>query len=109
MATLTAWKFDTPEGAANAEAKLEELAANDLITIFDAAIVSWEVGKKKPKTNQINSLAGGGALTGSFWGLLFGLIFFVPLIGLAVGAAIGALTGSLVDAGIDDDFIKTVR
>jgi len=33
----------------------------------------------------------------------------VPLLGLAVGAAAGALGGSLADAGIDDDFIASVK
>ena len=64
---------------------------------------------KKPKTTQLNSLAGAGALGGAFWGLLFGMLFFVPLLGMAVGAAMGALTGSLSDVGIDDKFINQVR
>jgi uncharacterized membrane protein len=77
--------------------------------IQDAATVSWPSGKKKPKTHQLTSLAGGGALGGAFWGLLFGLLFFVPLFGLAVGAAAGAIGGSMADVGISDDFIDSVR
>ena len=80
-----------------------------MITIHDAATVSWEQDKKKPKTRQLNHLAGAGALGGAFWGLLFGLIFFVPLLGAAVGAATGALSGSLADVGIDDSFINRTR
>jgi len=109
MATLTVWKFDTPTGAEDAVVTLESLAKQELIKIHDAATVSWMPDKKKPKTRQLNNLAGAGALGGAFWGLLFGLLFFIPLIGLAVGAAAGALAGSLTDVGIDDDFIKTVR
>jgi len=71
--------------------------------------VEWEEGKKKPKTRQLNNLAGAGALGGAFWGLLFGLIFLVPLLGAAVGAATGALSASLADVGIDDTFIDGVR
>lgn len=41
--------------------------------------------------------------------MLFGILFFVPLLGLAIGAASGALGGSLADAGIDDDFIDSVK
>jgi uncharacterized membrane protein len=67
------------------------------------------VGKKSPKTQQANNLAGIGALDGAFWGMLFGLIFFVPFFGLAIGAAMGALAGSFADVGIDDNFIKQVR
>jgi uncharacterized membrane protein len=109
MATLTVWKFDSPTGADDAVVTLESLAKQELIKVHDAATVSWMPDKKKPKTRQINNLAGAGAVGGAFWGLLFGLLFFIPLIGLAVGAAAGALAGSLTDVGIDDDFIKTVR
>ena len=73
------------------------------------ATVSWPAGKKKPKTRQLNNLAGAGALGGAFWGLLFGLLFFVPFLGLAIGAAAGAIGGAMTDVGIDDDFIKSVR
>lgn len=109
MATLTAWKFDTDEGASAAQATLQELQKEGLITVIDAAIVEWSPSRKKPKTRQLHSLTGAGALGGSFWGLLFGLIFFVPLLGMAIGAATGALAGSLGDVGIDDDFIRRVR
>jgi uncharacterized membrane protein len=109
MATLTVWKFDDPVGADQAEQTLVSLSKQNLITIHDAATVSWPPDKKRPRTRQIESLAGAGALSGSFWGLLFGLLFFVPLLGMAVGAATGALTGSLSDVGIDDAFINSVR
>jgi len=109
MATLTVWRFDTADGAKNALTTLERLQKEELIDVVDAAVVSWPEGRKKPKTEQLHSLVGAGALGGSFWGLLFGLIFFVPLLGMAVGAAMGALTGSMADVGIDDSFIKRVR
>lgn len=109
MANLTVWKFDTAEGATRAEEKLKALSSAELITIDDAAVVQWVPGAKKPKTHQMNSLTGVGAMGGAFWGLLFGLIFFVPLLGAAIGAATGALGGSLTDVGIDDDFIEQMR
>lgn len=109
MATLTVWKFDNPYGAENASKTLRDLSRENLIVVHDAAIVEWEEGRKKPKTRQLHSLAGAGALGGAFWGMLFGLIFLVPLLGAAIGAAMGALSGSLADAGIDDRFIADVR
>ena len=109
MATLTVWKFESTSGARAAEEKLVDLAREGIVTIHDAATVTWEEGEKKPKTRQLNSTVAGGALGGSFWGLLFGLLFFVPLLGAAVGAAAGALSGSLTDVGIDDEFIDRVR
>ena len=109
MASLTVWKFDTPDGAEQALEKVKSLSKQQLITVQDAAVVSWPEGKKKPKTRQAVGLAGLGALQGAFWGMLFGLLFFVPFFGLAVGAAMGALAGHFSDYGIDDDFIKQVR
>jgi len=109
MATLTAWKFPTADGAAAAESILLRLAEAEAIEIRDAATVEWYPTKKRPKTRQLNNLVGAGAFGGAFWGLLFGILFFVPILGVAVGLGAGALGGSLSDAGIDDDFIDAVK
>jgi uncharacterized membrane protein len=109
MATMTVWKFPTANGAAVAEETLKDLQRKELIQVHDAAIVLWTEGTKKPKTRQLRSMAGAGALGGAFWGMLFGLIFFVPLLGMAIGAGMGALTGSMTDVGIDDSFIRRMR
>ena len=109
MATITVLKFDTPAGASEMLGAIQGLAKQQLIQLHDAAIVTWQQGKKKPQTKQLQNMAGAGALGGAFWGMLFGLIFFVPILGLAIGAAMGALFGSMADVGIDDEFIKTVR
>jgi uncharacterized membrane protein len=109
MATLTALKFSTPEGAGQMLEKIKQLQKMELIKLQDAAIVTWPMGKSKPKTKQLVDMAGMGAMQGAFWGMLFGLIFFVPFFGLAVGAAMGALGGKMADYGIDDNFIKQSR
>ena len=107
--TLSVWKYDTVGGAGDAERRLLDLQTKNLITIIDAAIVSWDPNAKKPKTRQLNATTATGALGGGFWGFLLGLIFFVPLLGAAIGAASGALAGSLTDVGIDDKFINRVK
>lgn len=109
MATLSVLKFDTPGGADEGLELVKSLQKQQLITLQDAAIVTWPEGAKKPKTKQLIPLAGMGAMNGAFWGMLFGLIFFVPLLGMAVGAAFGALGGSMSDVGIDDEFIKKTK
>jgi len=109
MTTLTVLKFQTADGADKALDLIKSLSKQKLINLHDAAIVTWQEGKKKPKTRQLTNMAGIGALDGAFWGMLFGLIFFVPLFGMAIGAAMGALSGSFTDVGIDDDFIKSIR
>jgi uncharacterized membrane protein len=109
MATLTAWKFPATDGAGLALEKLEKLQGEALIQVYDAAVVTWEPGHRKPKTHELHSGTRIGALGGGFWGLLFGLIFFIPILGLAIGAGMGALLGSLRDVGISEQFISQVR
>lgn len=109
MATLTVLKFTNSDGAEQMLEKIQSLQKMQLISVQDAAIVTWPQGRDKPKTKQLVSMAGIGALQGAFWGMLFGLIFVVPFFGLAVGAAFGALGGKMADYGIDDNFIKQTR
>lgn len=109
MATLSVLKFDTSEGAQQMLSVLESLQKRQLIEIQDAAIVTWEKGKKKPQTRQLHNMTDVGALAGAFWGLLFGILFFIPVLGLAMGAAMGALAAHFSDYGIDDRFINSVK
>ena len=100
MATLSVLKFNDLDGADRVLLALQGLQEREMITLEDAAVVSWPQGNKKPTTRQLHSTAGAGALGGAFWGFLFGLIFFVPFLGAAIGAGMGALTGSMADVGI---------
>jgi uncharacterized membrane protein len=125
MATLSVLKFNDPYEADRVLVALQGLQERGMITLEDAAVVSWAPLAKhpgtagtppseperpeeleyprKPTTRQLHSTAGAG--WGAFWGFLFGLIFFVPFL----GAAIGGMSGAMSDVGIDDDFIKQVR
>src|SRR3954468_15571135 len=94
VATLSVLKFNDPSGADRVLLALQGMQERQLITLQDAAVVSWPQDRKKPKTRQIYGMAGAGAGFGALWGFLFGLIFFVPLLGMAVGAGMGALGGS---------------
>lgn len=109
MATLSVLKFNDANQADEVLGTLQELQKQQMIRVVDAAVVRWPEGDKKPKTEQLTSLAGAGALSGGFWGLLFGLLFFVPFVGLAIGAAFGALGAHFADIGIDDKFINSVK
>src|ERR687898_2647555 len=109
MATLSVLKFNDPAGADRVLIALQGMQERQMITLEDAAVLSWPLGSKKPKTRQLHSTAGAGAGWGAFWGFLFGLLFFIPFLGAAIGAGMGALTGSMADVGISDDFIKQVR
>jgi uncharacterized membrane protein len=107
--SLVVLKFDTPEGADKGLEIAQGLQKQQLLQLLDAAIVTWPVGKRKPKTRHLSDLTCEGAWYGAFWGMLFGLIFFVPFLGAAFGAAVGALSGHFADYGIGRDFIESVR
>ena len=109
MATMTVLKFPTVDGADNVLGRIADLQKQYLIKLHDAAVVSWPPGRKHPKTQQLHSFVGIGAMSGMFWGMLLGLIFAAPFFGLAVGAAWGALGGAFRDYGIGDDFVTKVR
>ena len=109
MATITGYTFDSVDGAGQMLDLVQKLAKQQLITLDDAAMVTWPQNKKKPKTKHLDDMTGAGALGGAFWGMLFGLIFFVPFFGMAVGAAMGALVGHFANLGIDKSFIKSAQ
>jgi uncharacterized membrane protein len=109
MATMTVVKFPTPDGADSAITRLKDMQARGLIRIHDGAILRWNDGASKPRTEQLTSITGPLALSGAFWGMLFGLLFFVPLFGAAVGATVGALSGHFAKIGIDEKFINSVK
>jgi uncharacterized membrane protein len=110
MATsLVVLKFDTPDGADKGLGIAQSLQKQQLVQLLDAAIVTWPMGKKKPKTRHLSDLTCEGAWYGAFWGMLFGLLFFVPFLGAAFGAAVGALSAHFADYGIGKDFLEQVR
>jgi uncharacterized membrane protein len=109
MATVTVLRFTTPSGADDTLDVVKQLQEQNLITLHDAAIVSWPAGQQAPKTRQLFDLVSGHALGGMFWGILLGLIFVTPFFGMAIGGAVGAIGGALRDYGIDDEFIKSIR
>jgi uncharacterized membrane protein len=109
MDTLTVWRFDTPDGAAQSLPALERLASQDGAAVDDAALVTWHPGRRKPSTRSLGSLTGPGRLWGGFWGVLLGLVFLAPLAGPTLGAAAGAVAGGMADFGLDEEFVLHVR
>jgi uncharacterized membrane protein len=107
MAALTVVKFDDPHGAVRVMGALQDMHGRQMITLEDAAVVSWPEGNKRPVMPKQG--VGQMALGGAFWGFLFGLIFFVPFLGAAIAAGTTALLWStLEEEGIDEDFIRRV-
>ena len=55
IATLTVWRFESEEGAEQASRTLDELERKGFIRVIDAAVVTWPVGARKPRTSQAHS------------------------------------------------------
>src|SRR5918998_5555682 len=107
MSTLSVLKLDDPYGTNRVLIALRGLRERWMITLVDAALVSWPQGNKRSKTRKPHSTAGAG--WGAFWGFLLGMLFLIPLLRAAMGAGMGAISGFLADVGIDDHFVKQVR
>ena len=58
MATLTVLKFGSVDGAEKGLKLVEDLQKQALITLHDAAVVTWPTGERKPKTRQMSDRAG---------------------------------------------------
>ena len=109
MATLTAFRFDSVDGADSALGVVPMLQQQQSFAILDAALVSWPKGKNRPSTRQVVLPTGTQLLDGTFWGMLFGLIFFVPVLDTGRREEMERLTCALSDVGIDEDFIYQLR
>ena len=53
MATLSALKFPTAEGAIKAFLQIEDLQKQSLIKLRDVAVVYWPAGGESPKLKQL--------------------------------------------------------
>ena len=58
MATLTAWKFERPDGASQAVRTLKELQRRGPDRIQERGHRRVAGGQKKPKTRQVDDMTG---------------------------------------------------
>lgn len=107
MGQLIVFVFPTEDGADAMRDALDELHAQQVLKLDDAAVVV-RTDDGKVRIKQATDLVGMGALGGTIWGALVGIVFLSPWLGMAVGAVAGALAGRFTDIGIDDAFIRQV-
>ncbi|HEU5107816.1 MAG TPA: AI-2E family transporter, partial [Micromonosporaceae bacterium] len=60
---LTVWRFASASGAAQAARTLESLGRMDVVTVADAAVVSWDAGRARPRLRRVRDLGGERALS----------------------------------------------
>ena len=61
-ATLTVWKFDTPQGAEHASKTLHDLARENLIVIHDAAVDGYQGSRGSDHVTRYNTMYESGSL-----------------------------------------------
>jgi uncharacterized membrane protein len=108
MTAFTAWSFETPEGAAHAEAMLVGAERDQLVKILDHATVTWPVGAEHPTTEHGHEDTWRGAGWGAFWGLMVGALATIPVLGLAAGAGLGALAKATERLGITEEQLAAI-
>ena len=108
MATLSVLKFNDPYGAERVMIALQGMQERQMITLEDAAVVSWPQGNRKPTTRQLHACRRGRRL-----GRLLGFPVRADLLRALPRRGdrgwMGGMSGAMADVGIDDDFIKQVR
>ena len=109
MPTLSAWRFDSAEGAEDALAALRALCAQDLVRVRDAAVVRWPSSRSRPQARHLADLAGDGAPGPVFWDLFVALIFLAPLLGGRSEGDAAAGPEPLGAVGIGDAFVLPLR
>jgi uncharacterized membrane protein len=109
MSALSVWRFAAPAGAADAALALTALARRGVVSVDDAAVLTWAADRRAPRVRPLGGLTGPGTLCEDFWPMVHAVLFLAPAAGLALGAAAGAVAGALTDFGIDDAFIMAVR
>jgi uncharacterized membrane protein len=107
VSTLLAIAYPDASTAERVRAELVQATKEHLVDLEDAVVVEHQADGKI-KLHQAISTTGAGAAGGALWGGLIGLIFLAPLLGMAIGGATGALAGKVTDAGVNDDFMKTL-
>jgi uncharacterized membrane protein len=109
MTAFTVWKFDSPEGAKDAETILRLAEDDGLVKIVDHALVTWPEGADRPDTDVSHDSKKRGGAWGGFLGVLIGMLFFIPVFGAAVGAVIGATVKAMDGTGIGKKELETIR
>jgi uncharacterized membrane protein len=93
------------DDAERALAALEELLADGVVKLDDAAIVV-KVADDQVELHQRQSISvGGGVVAGGVAGILGGILLGFPVAGALLGMAAGSGVG-LFDTGIDDSRMK---
>jgi uncharacterized membrane protein len=109
MPSLTVWLYPTAFGAESGELHLRSLVERDAIRVHDAATIIWMPHDAEPLVRPVDRRTLKSAGRGAVVGALVGLVILNPVAGAAVGAGAGAAIRKARSAGIDEEFVSSVR
>ena len=108
MATLSVLKFSTADGAQQMENTLLGLQKQQLITIQDAAIVTWPQGRSNPRPSSCTAWPEPGRCRAPL-GHVVWLDILRAVLWAGGGRGDGRTDGKFADYGINDNFIKQMQ
>ena len=100
--------FDNATEAARLKTEVQQLQAEGLLKLEEAAVVVRDA-EGKVSCDTGSHILGVSVAWGSLWGILLGSIFMIPIPAVAVGAAAGALTGYVTKVGLARSFKQRVN
>jgi uncharacterized membrane protein len=109
MVHLTVWAFPTPFTAEVVAARVTHLCERRLLWVADAALLSWPVGKRAPKTMPLSLASRAWQLDDAFWGLLFGALFRADWLEDVSTHVLDNVEEGLSHLGINAAFLSSVR
>ncbi len=109
MTVFTAWKFDTPDGAATAAEHIAQAVTAGRLCVIDQVVVTWPQARERATVTHRHHGRVPGAAWGAFWGLLLGGTLLGPVWAIGAGAAIGALGRGDTSVGLAMDELETLR
>ncbi len=109
MATLSALRFSSPDGAEKATAVVAGLVRSGVLDLEDAAVVRWSPSSTRPEMWKVKTLVGDSGMNETFWSTLFGCLLLLPLAASTGGLDPDRPLCSLADFGIGNDFVRQIR
>jgi uncharacterized membrane protein len=103
--TLSAWIYDSPNGAAAGKVRLQRLSQRGAIVVVDAVTVTWVRGAHRPRIGRPHGGTMQAAIRRSPLEVLLGRLMFPH--GALDGVA--DLASALHGSGLNEEFLRRLR
>lgn len=105
MKKLIAVRFDDPQQAEEALTRIQAAADANTVALYDALIIAWTEGERRPRTRRPLYLTLAGKSLATLQHLALGMLYLL----VTIGTAARLVAGHLLADGMDAGFVKAVR